>query len=298
MTAEAKKGSAQKGLYWQIMSKHPLWRLLAEHDDGLCAFPAATTAHVLRVSSLIKLLLVCVMLTAASVAYAKPLRDGSYWATVNGHAMYYEVHGRGHLLLLLHGGGSSGCESFERQLDSFARHHQIVLPDQVGQGRTPDIPRPLSYTAMMQDTVALLKMLKLTRVDAVGFSDGGILALMLAVNHPALVRRLVVSGVNIAPEGLTADAQEDLRAMPLPDEPRTDQRLRQLWLSAPTEQELNLKLLSRIRDPVLVISGDRDAITLEHTLQIYRAIPHAELCILPGTGHGTFTGRPDWVNPI
>ncbi len=76
-----------------------------------------------------------------------------------------------------------------------------MAPDQVGQGHTPDVPGPLSYTAMMEDTAALLKMLKLKHVDVVGFSDGGILALMLAVRHPELVRRLVISGVNIAPRG-------------------------------------------------------------------------------------------------
>lgn len=250
-------------------------------------------------SSLIKVLLLCYVVCATSVAHATPLRDGSYWIKVNGHPMYYEVHGHGSALLLLHGGGSSGGQSFEQQLNSFARHHQIILPDQVGQGRTPDVPGPLSYTAMMRDTVALLKSLHLTSVDVVGFSDGGILALMLEVNHPQLVRKLVVSGVNIAPEGLTADTLDDLRAMSLPNEPHTvDDKLRQLWLNSPTKKELSLTLLSKIKDPVLVISGDRDAITLEHTVQIYRAIPNAELCILPDTDHDTFTARPGWVNPI
>ncbi|MES1192516.1 MAG: alpha/beta hydrolase [Steroidobacter sp.] len=245
------------------------------------------------------ILLPVYLVLAVSNVQATSLRDGHYWATINGHKMYYEVHGHGSSLLLLHGGGSSGAESFEQQLHVFARHHQIILPDQVGQGRTPDVSGALSYTAMMRDTLALLNLLQLKKVDVVGFSDGGILALMLAVNHPQRIGRVVVSGVNIAPEGLTADTLQDLRAIPLPDEPRTlDEKLRQLWLHAPTSKELNLELLSKINHPVLVISGDRDAITLEHTLQIYRAIPHAELCILPGTDHGTFTGRPDWVNPI
>jgi pimeloyl-ACP methyl ester carboxylesterase len=71
-----------------------------------------------------------------------------------------------------------------------------------------------------------------------------------------------------------------------------------LWLNSPTPDELNLALLATIHKPVLVISGDRDAITLEHTLTIYHALPQAELCILPGTDHGTFSGRPEWLNPI
>jgi len=126
-----------------------------------------------------------------------------HWVTVNGHRIYYAVRGAGPTLVLLHGGGDSGEHSFERQIDLFAQHHRIIAPDQVGQGHSPDVPGPLSYTLMMQDTAALLRLLKLRNVDVMGFSDGGILALMLAVRHAELVRRLVISGVNIAPEGLT-----------------------------------------------------------------------------------------------
>jgi pimeloyl-ACP methyl ester carboxylesterase len=218
-------------------------------------------------------------------------------ATVNGHRLYYAVHGSGPTLVLLHGGGDSGEHSFERQLDFFSGH-RIVAPDQVGQGRTPDVPGPLSYTGMMEDTVALLHALKLKHVDIVGFSDGGILALMLAIRHPEFVRRLVISGVNIAPEGLNPDSLEDLRASQIPTPTTIDEKLAQLWLTSPTYQQLNLGLLEKIQQPVLVISGDRDAITLEHTLKIFHALPNAELCVLPGTDHMTFSRRSEWLNPI
>jgi len=173
-----------------------------------------------------------------------------------------------------------------------------VAPDQVGQGRSPDVPGPLSYTAMMEDTAELLTVLKLRHVDVVGFSDGGILALMLAVRHPELVRRVVVSGVNIFPEGLRPDDLEELRATEIATPMTIDEKLTHLWLTSPTEEELNLGLLARISQPVLVISGDRDAITLEHTLKIFHALPNAELCVLPGTDHATFSGRSEWLNPI
>jgi pimeloyl-ACP methyl ester carboxylesterase len=208
------------------------------------------------------------------------------------------VRGEGPTLLLLHGGGDSGVHSFERQLEDFSRQHRIVAPDQVGQGRTPDASGPLSYTAMMQDTAALLQTLKLDQVDVVGFSDGGILALMLAVRHPQLVRRLVVSGVNIAPEGLNPQGLQGLRAAQVPTPTTSGEKLNRLWLTSPIEAELNPALLAKIAQPVLVISGDRDAITLEHTLQIFHALPKAQLCVLPGTGHGTFSGRPEWLSPI
>ena len=219
-------------------------------------------------------------------------------AKIHGHRIYYAVRGNGPTLVFLHGGGDSGEHSFVRQLDLFSENHHIVAPDQVGQGRTPDVAGPLSYTAMMEDTAELLKLLKVKHVDVVGFSDGGILALMLAIRHPELVRRLVISGVNIAPEGLNPEDLEELRVTQIPKPKTIDEKLAHLWLTSPTDSELNLALLAKITQPVLVISGDRDAITLEHTLKIFHALPDAELCVLPGTDHATFSGRSEWLNPI
>jgi len=219
-------------------------------------------------------------------------------ARIHGHRIYYAMRGNGPTLVFLHGGGESGEHSFARQLDVFSEHHHIVAPDQVGQGRTPDVSGPLSYTAMMEDTAELLTKLKLKHVDIVGFSDGGILALMLAIRHPDLVRRLVISGVNVAPDGLNPEDLEQLRATDISKPKTIDEKLAKLWLTSPTETELSLALLAKITQPVLVISGDRDAITLEHTLKIFHALPEAELCVLPGTAHATFTARADWLNPI
>jgi pimeloyl-ACP methyl ester carboxylesterase len=244
---------------------------------------------------LLALLLSCLEIDAAQ-ALTQPTRW--HWAAIHGHRMYYAERGSGPTLVLLHGGGDSGEHSFERQLDVFSQQHRIIAPDQVGQGHTPDVSGPLSYTSMAQDTATLLTSLKLKRVDIVGFSDGGILALMLAIRHPELVRRLVISGVNVTPEGLTAQQLQGLRDAQI-EKPRTvAEKLAKLWLTSPTETELNLAMLSQIERPVLVISGDRDAITLEHTLLIFHALPNAELCVLPGTDHATFSGRPEWLNPI
>jgi pimeloyl-ACP methyl ester carboxylesterase len=236
-------------------------------------------------------------------AHADAVRDAAQptrWnrANINGHKIYYAVRGSGPTLVFLHGGGDSGEHSFARQLDVFSEHHQIVAPDQVGQGRTPEVPGELSYTSMMEDTASLLRMLKLRHVDVVGFSDGGILALMLAVRHPELVHRIVISGVNIAPEGLRPEDLEELRATQTAKPKTIDEKLARLWFTSPTEAELNLGLLANISQPVLLISGDRDAITLEHTLKIFHALPDAQLCVLPGTDHATFSGRSEWINPI
>jgi pimeloyl-ACP methyl ester carboxylesterase len=247
----------------------------------------------------VAILTLCVPAGRAGAASA-PAPQPTEWSrtTIHGHSIVYAVRGKGPTLVLLHGGGDSGEHSFERQLDVFSEHHHLVAPDQVGQGHTPDVPGPLSYTGMMEDTATLLQKLGLKHVDVVGFSDGGILALMLAVRHPELVRRLVISGVNIAPDGLKPEDLEGLRAMQIPKPKTIDEKLAHLWLTSPTEAELSLSLLAKIDKPVLVISGDRDAITLEHTLKIFHALPDAELCVLPGTDHATFTRRSEWLNPI
>lgn len=225
--------------------------------------------------------------------------QGGHWAQINGHRLYYQVRGTGPALLMLHGGGSSGGQSFDRQIDLFAKSHEIIAPDQVGQGLTPDVPGPLSYTNMLGDTIALLERLKIRRVDVMGFSDGGILALMLAASEPQRVRRIVVSGVNVAPEGLNPEDLRGMRAEPAVKVPRNiGDKLRELWLHSPTPAELNMKLLAHIEQPVLLMSGDHDAVTLEHTIEIYKALPNSELYVLPGTSHDTFGGRPEWVNPI
>jgi pimeloyl-ACP methyl ester carboxylesterase len=256
---------------------------------------AARTERSLNLRGLV--LAVLLGLLPASLPAAVP-PDSWHWAHVHGHRMVYAVQGNGRTLVLLHGGGDSGEHSFEQQIQMLSLRHRIIAPDQVGQGRTPDVPGLLTYTGMMEDTVALLQLLHLRNVDVMGFSDGGILALMMAARHPQLVRRLVISGVNISPEGLTDEQREELRASQAPQPRNIDEKLAQLWLTSPTKEELSLSILATIHKPVLVISGDRDAIRLEHTLEIYRALPDSELCILPGTDHGTFSGRPEWLNPI
>ena len=253
--------------------------------------------------SFLRMLLCAVALVATTMEAAVGGEHG-YWAKVNEHRMYYLRTGSGTPVLLLHGGGDSGGHSFANQIDGLVESgHEVIAPDQVGQGQTPDLPGPLSYSVMMEDTAALLGQLRIGSIDVVGFSDGGILGLMLALRHPELVRRLAVSGVNISPAGLRQVHRDALQA-----ESDTaaqagaasgmDAKLRELWLHAPTEQELSPALLTRIRQRVLVMAGDRDLIRLDHILAIYHALPNAQLFILPDTGHGTFDSRPDLVNPV
>ena len=102
----------------------------------------------------------------------------------------------------------------------------------------------------------------------------------------------------MSPEGLSAEQLRELRDAQIRTPTTVAEKLAKLWLTSPTANELSLGMLSKIDRPVLLISGDRDAITLEHTLKIFHALPDAQLCILPGTDHATFSGRSDWLNPI
>ena len=223
--------------------------------------------------------------------------DAGHWAVVNGHRLYYEIHGTGSPVLLLHGGGNSVSGSWARQIVDFSPTHEVIAPEQVGNGHTPDVAGPFSYAQMTEDTAALLRQLNLKRVDAVGWSDGAIIALMLAVRYPELVRRVVATGANVDPNGLLPNDLASLRASP-PAADAGAEKLRQLWLTRPVPEELSFELLKTIHAKVLVMAGDHDGVTLEHTLRIYHAIPDAELWILPHTGHGTFVERPAWTDPM
>lgn len=217
------------------------------------------------------------------------------------HPLHYERIGAGRPLVLLHGGGNSFHGSFDKQIAEWSKTHEVIGIEQVGHGATPEADGPLTYGGMADDTAALLQKLGLKDVDVVGWSDGGNIALILALRHPELVRRVVVSGANFSPYGQLA---ADLRAMrekdahPDPKAKPFERKLNHMWLTSPTPSELSPALLAKIQAPVLVMSGDHDAILLDHTIALYRALPHARLCVLPGTGHGTFLERPEWVNRI
>ena len=153
--------------------------------------------------------LALLLLIAAVSACAQ---EPGHWTEVNGHRMYYETSGSGRTLLLLHGGGNTIHGSFARQLSVFEKTHTIIAPEQIGHGHTPDAAGPLTYARMAGDTAALLTQLGMKDIDVVGWSDGGIVALILAVQHPELVRRVAVSGANFAPEGYLTEDLKKLRA--------------------------------------------------------------------------------------
>ncbi len=237
-------------------------------------------------------------------------------AAVNGLRMYYEVHGQGRPVVLLHGGMNSIHTSFARQIPVFSRTRRVIAIDQMGHGRTADVPgRALSYEGMAEDTAALLIHLGIRDADVIGWSDGGQIALRLAFTHPELLSRVVASGVgfgagrdlqrkfqddkwwtNFYETGFPAGRAEYNRVSP--DGPGHwkvyAEKARRMWGAAawgflPAD-------LAKIKLPVMIVSGDREDIG--ETVRVFRAIGNARLFVLPGTRHSTFQDRPDWLNAV
>jgi pimeloyl-ACP methyl ester carboxylesterase len=251
------------------------------------------------------LLAALVALTAAAQSAHAGQRApaAGHYASVNGLNMYYETHGSGMPLVLLHGGGCTIDFSFSAVLPSLARHRKVIAVEQQAHGHTPDIPRPLSYEQMAEDTAALLSQLKVQSADFLGWSDGGNIALLIAIRHPTLVRKLAVTGANYNNDGMYAGFAESVGAL-VPESPRLrgvheaydkaapDRtqwpglivKLKTMWLEFKGCRPEDLRT---IQAPVLVMVGDSDAVRPEHALEMFRLLPHASLAVLPATGHAT-----------
>jgi pimeloyl-ACP methyl ester carboxylesterase len=257
--------------------------------------------------------------TAAAAAESIPTQSGSgQLYNVNGVRLFVEMSGQGPPIVFLHGGLSYFDESFPAQKAYFSTFRTVIGVDQRGHGHSPDIDQAFSYRQMADDTAALLQQLKVGRVDVVGHSDGGNVGLLMARFHPELVRRLVISGANSRGDydgllaylsfrlssderfvaGLPA-RERDLYVRVSPDGiqhwPTMAAKTKALWA---TRVVIDAADLAAIHIPVLVMAGDHDVIPIEHTVEIYRQLPHARLCILPATGHATMKERPDEFNRL
>ncbi|HOD15125.1 MAG TPA: alpha/beta hydrolase [Spirochaetota bacterium] len=234
-------------------------------------------------------------------------------AEVNGIRLYYEKHGSGEPLLLMHG-GSAFIESFYGQIPALAREYRIIAPDSRGHGRSTDGDGPLSYALMASDMLALVEKLKLGSVNIVGWSDGGIIGLDLAINHPSKVKKLVMIGSNFRTDGMSAESIAKLKTL-APDDPFLDDarrfyrriapdpdkwpvligKVKAMWLTQPDYTAADL---AKVRAKTLVILGENDDIRREHGQEMARLIPGARLVIIPGTSHMAPMEKPDEVNRL
>ena len=249
-------------------------------------------------------------------------QDVGKYADVNGLKMYYEVHGSGQPLVLLHGGISTIDVDFGRVLPGLAEHRQVIAIEQQGHGHTADIDRPLTIPNMAGDTAELLRQLKIENADFFGYSVGADIALQLALTRPELVRKLVFATLitdvggqhpgmaegmeGLQPEHLAGSPFEAAYAQSAPnpaDWPKLIEQIKEFdrifkgW----THEEIQT-----VKAPALLIYGDSDIARPEHAVELFRlfgggvagdavGLPASQLAILPGTTHITLVHRADWL---
>ena len=237
------------------------------------------------------------------------------YASVNGMQMYYEIHGRAgrgnHPLVLIHGGGSTIESTFGRVLPELAQTRQVIAVELQAHGHTKDIARPLSFEQDADDVAALLDQLHVATADIIGFSNGGLSALQIAIRHPQLVNRLVLASTPYKRSGMRAGFFEGLQRATLKDMP---QPLQDAYFKADSDpkglqamfdkdrvrmlgfRDFRDSDIHAIQAPALVLDGDQDVVLPEHALGLFHLLAHAQLAILPG-GHGEYLGEICARNP-
>jgi len=245
--------------------------------------------------------------------------------SVNGVDMYYEVHGAGDPLVLLHGALSGIGTSFGVLLPALARRRRVIAVELQGHGRTPDTDRPLDAEAMACDVAGLLREVVGGPADVLGYSMGGSVAMERAAAEPGLVRSLVLVSVGFSPEGLYPEvlggigemAAEDMAGSPFYEEYMRTAPDPQGWAGLFAKvQAMDADIrtwspeeLRAIAAPVLLAVGDSDIVRPEHAAQLFRffgggvpgdltGLPAARLAVLPGTTHITAVHRDDLLVPM
>jgi pimeloyl-ACP methyl ester carboxylesterase len=228
------------------------------------------------------------------------------FALINGLDLYYEIHGDGKPLVLLHGGGSTIQTSFGTILPMFAKKHKVIAIELQAHGHTKDRDTPESFYQDAEDVAALLKHLKINSADILGFSNGGQTAMQLGIAHPGMVNKLVIISAFYKRAGAPEGFFEGFPNATLKDMPqiyvdaylainKDDHDGLQRMFEQDRSRMENFKgwtddEIRSIRAPSLIISGDRDVVNAEHLVEMFRTIPNSRLMILPGY-HGSFIGE-------
>ena len=273
-----------------------------------------------------------IILTASAVALAQAstaVTPKSGYAPVNGLKMYYEIHGAGQPLILLHG-GLGATDMYSQILPLLSKDRQVIGVDLQAHGHTADIDRPMSFEAMADDVAALMTYLKIEKADVMGYSMGGGVALRTAVQHPAAVRRLVIVSVAFRRDGwypeivagmsqVSAAAAEPMKQTPMYQTYAKLAPRPQDWPVLLTKMgELLRKdydwsrICQSIQVPTLLVFGDADAVRTAHAVEFFEllgggkkdggwdgsGISKARLAVLPGLTHYTVFASPAMASTV
>lgn len=225
----------------------------------------------------------------------------AHWLTTRGIRMYYETYGEGAPLLMIHGNGGS-IENFKEQIPFFAKKYHVIAVDSRSQGKSIDVRDSLSFEMMADDFNALLDSLHLDSCFVLGWSDGGINALLLAIRHPDKVKKLAETGANLWPDStalgnaVCQDMQHEYdQLLKEKATPEVRQRIKLVALDL-FQPHISKLQLNGIQCPSLIIGGDHDLILPQHTMYIWSQIPHAWLWIVPHSGHATLIEHANCFN--
>lgn len=227
-----------------------------------------------------------------------------HFTTDTTHTAYTD-EGEGETVVLLHG-GFSDSRDFHGNLAGLADRYRVLALDRRGLGRTPDVPGPISLTALVDDVVALIEGVTAPPVNLIGYSQGATVVLAVAASHPALVRRLVsISGAADPDAFLVRPTAGGTMPQPIVDahaEVSPDGRdhfpvIQRKYVAALPDFRVTAPLTA-IAMPTLVMAGDDDIVSLDHQLHLYRALPAAELAILPAASHLLLQEHPELVTQL
>lgn len=228
----------------------------------------------------------------------------SGFAPVNGIKMYYEIHGAGDVLVLIHGGGSTISSNYSRIIPLLSQHFRVVAMELQAHGRTSDRDADESFEQDADDVAALLHYLNLPGANVIGFSNGGNTAMQLAVRHPALVNKLVLASAFYKRDGMVQGFFEGLEKATLNDMPMP---LQEAFLKVNPDKnalrnmfekdrkrmvvfkDWNEEILKSIRAKTLVVCGDKDVNTVTHAAEMAALIPQSRMLVMP-SGHGAYIG--------
>jgi pimeloyl-ACP methyl ester carboxylesterase len=240
-------------------------------------------------------ILIATGMSFSQTPYGNNPKAGNY-VSVNGIKMYYEIYGEGAPLVLLHGNGGS-IRSQGNRIDYFSKKYKVIAIDSRAHGKTIDSTSVLNYELMAKDVNDLLDTLKIDSAYIWGQSDGGILAVLLSIHYPGKVRKAAGFGTNIRPDS-TAILPELMRLVEGVAQSTKNKKEKQLMTLLINEPHIPVADLRKIRAPFMVMMGDRDAVQIEHSVEIFRNIPKGFLFVMPASTHFGVYEHPEWFNMI